>query len=359
MPTSAARVRRPPTTQRTPPKRPPANPALFGPAAPRVKGGIDLVGDSYNADPDSDTYQPVPHPDPNPLDCPAATSGTVGHGSHVAGTAAGSGVLSTGATYTGPYNATTISGNSWTVGPGVAPKADLYAIRVFGCDGSTDVVVDAIEWAVDNDIDVINLSLGSPFGTKDSPDAVAATNAAKAGVVVVISAGNEGPNQYITRFTGQCRWRHHRGGQRPDRRPSPVRCSRWTPAALRFRFRTRTVPPAFGSSYSVVVLRNANGTGLAGMRSGRIHRRRVAGKLVVTQRGSCARVARAVFAQKAGAAAAAMIDTSTGYPPFEGPITSQPGHWRAVHGDHPVLRRARPRCDAHLGWRQAGRCGQR
>ena len=31
----------------------PANASLFGPAAPRVKGGIDLVGDDYNADPDS------------------------------------------------------------------------------------------------------------------------------------------------------------------------------------------------------------------------------------------------------------------------------------------------------------------
>ena len=58
-----------------------------------------------------------------------------------------------------------------TVGPGVAPKADLYAVRVFGCDGSTDVTVDAIEWAVANDMDVINMSLGSPFGTKDDPSA--------------------------------------------------------------------------------------------------------------------------------------------------------------------------------------------
>ena len=47
----------------------PADPALFGPNAPRVKGGTDLVGDSYNADPNSATYQPTPHPDANPLDC--------------------------------------------------------------------------------------------------------------------------------------------------------------------------------------------------------------------------------------------------------------------------------------------------
>ena len=169
----------------------PANAALFGPAAPRVKGGFDFVGDNYNADPNDPAFQPVPHPDPNPLDCN-------GHGSHVAGTAAGSGVLANGSTYTGPYNATTISGNSWTIGPGVAPKADIYGLRVFGCEGSTDVTVDAIEWAVDHDMDVINMSLGSSFGTADDPSAVASTNAAKSGVIVVTSAGNSGPNQYIT-----------------------------------------------------------------------------------------------------------------------------------------------------------------
>src|SRR5258707_1386668 len=170
----------------------PADAALFGPSAPRIKGGFDFVGDSYNADPSSPAFQPIPHPDDNPLDCN-------GHGSHVAGTAAGSGITSAGATYTGPYNAATLATPSnFRIGPGVAPKADLYAVRVFGCEGSTDVVVDAIDWAVDNDMDVINMSLGSSFGTKDDPSAVASTNAARAGVVVVASAGNSGFSPYIT-----------------------------------------------------------------------------------------------------------------------------------------------------------------
>ncbi|MEJ1965403.1 MAG: S8 family serine peptidase [Gammaproteobacteria bacterium] len=58
-----------------------ANPKLFGPKAPKVKGGIDLVGDDYDADSDVEENT-VPKPDPNPLDCN-------GHGSHVAGTARG------------------------------------------------------------------------------------------------------------------------------------------------------------------------------------------------------------------------------------------------------------------------------
>src|SRR5205814_9526950 len=68
----------------------PADPALFGPAAPKVKGGTDLVGDNYNAN-SSDPAINTPVPDPNPLDC-STLSGFSGHGSHVAGTAAGFGV---------------------------------------------------------------------------------------------------------------------------------------------------------------------------------------------------------------------------------------------------------------------------
>ena len=46
------------------------------------------------------------------------------------------------------------------------------------------------------------MSLGSSFGTADDPSAVASTNAAKAGVIVVTSSGNSGPNQYITGSPG-------------------------------------------------------------------------------------------------------------------------------------------------------------
>ena len=44
----------------------PANPAWFGPGAPKVKGGIDLVGDDYNADPNSSAFQPIPASGPEP-----------------------------------------------------------------------------------------------------------------------------------------------------------------------------------------------------------------------------------------------------------------------------------------------------
>ena len=113
-------------------------------------------------------------------------------------------MLSDGSTFGGPYNATTVSGNTWDVGPGVAPQADLYAIRVFGCTGSVDdaVLIQAMEWAVDNNMDAINMSLGAPFGNASTPSAQAATNAAKDGVIVVSASGNNGPARYITSSPG-------------------------------------------------------------------------------------------------------------------------------------------------------------
>ena len=311
------------------------NPAWIGPNAPRIKGGIDLVGDSYNADPNSASYQPIPHPDSNPLDCN-------GHGSHVSGTAAGSGVLSTGVMYTGPYNSTTVSSNTWNVGPGVAPKADLYAVRVFGCAGSTDVTVDAIEWAVDNDMDVINMSLGSPFGSTDDPSAEATTNAAKAGVIVATSMGNEGPNQYVAGSPGTAAGAIATAANDP-----------WssTPGVL-----VKTTPPtgtplslnainANGFTFTapingpLVVLKDdttttADQPGFIGSANESLGCSPAAftkagivpggGQIAVVKRGTCARVAKAIFGQQAGAAAVIMANNAAGLPPFEGKITSNP-----------------------------------
>ena len=287
----------------------PADPALFGPDAPKVKGGIDLVGDDYNANPYSATYQPVPHPDANPLDCG-------GHGSHVAGTVAGFGVTGAGTTYSGPYNAAAYVPGAFNIGPGVAPSADLYAVRVFGCAGSTDVVVEAIDWAVANDMDVISMSLGSDFGAADTADALAAQAATAAGVLVVAASGNAGPAPYIT--SSPASGDGVISVAAIDGRPSFPGAVLTLAGGATINAQDSNGAPLPSVALQTVVLRNPDGTVSLGCNVAEYAG--TAGKLVVTKRGTCARIDRATFGQAAGAAAVAMINNAAGYGIYEGPI---------------------------------------
>lgn len=147
----------------------------------RVTGGIDLVGTAYNAAAPNPALR-IPKPDENPID-------EAGHGTHVAGTVAGIG-----------------DGiNSYS---GVAPDSELYAIKVFGKDGSTGdaVVVAALEYAADpnkdgklsDQLQVVNLSLGGGFGSGRVLYGEAIKNLTEGGTIVVASAGNSGAVDYIT-----------------------------------------------------------------------------------------------------------------------------------------------------------------
>lgn len=288
----------------------PADPSLFGPNALRIKGGIDLVGDAYDAASD-DPAALVPRPDLNPLDCS-------GHGSHVAGIAGGAGVTPDGHTYSGPYDLATYSA-AFAIAPGVAPRADLYAVRVLGCDGATDVVVDGIEWAVDNDMDVINMSLGGAFGAVDDPDAVAATNAIRSGVVVVATAGNDGQNVYLAGSPGNADGVLSVAAM--DAIPSfPGATFALDGVSLDVENANGAVF-ADATPYRVAVLGSPAAIGL-GCDASEYRGPDIAGALVVTRRGECDRVTRASLGQQAGAAAVVMVNGQAdgGYPPFEGEI---------------------------------------
>jgi subtilisin family serine protease len=133
----------------------------------RVIAGWDFVGDAFNADPSgaSGPYNPEPSPDAFPDDCG-------GHGSHVAGIIGANGNVR-----------------------GVAPDVSLGAYRVFGCNGSTtaDVMIAAMERALADGMQVLNMSIGSSFQWPQYPTAAAATRLVNAGVSVVASIGNSGP----------------------------------------------------------------------------------------------------------------------------------------------------------------------
>ncbi len=298
----------------------PADPALFGPAALKVKGGTDLVGDAYNAS-SKDPAKNTPMPDPNPLDCN-------GHGSHTAGTLAGFGVTASGQTFNGPYDSTTPS-LPFTIGPGVAPRADLYAVRVFGCGGSatTAVIVDGIDWAVQHDMQVISMSLGGDYGIEDSADAEASENAVSAGMVVAAASGNAGPAPYITSTPGT--GEHVLSVAAIDSHPTfGGETLALSPSGSVVALKSNGIGETDGTSLPVFVLPDTKGTGSGGVSRGcdpaEYTAANVTGKLVVVLRGSCARVAKAIYGQQGGAAAVAMINTAAGYPPFEGPIKQNP-----------------------------------
>jgi subtilisin family serine protease len=130
----------------------------------KVVGGYDFVNN-----------------DSNPMD-------DHGHGTHCAATAAGIGIY-----------------------PGVAPGANIYAIKVlntFGFGSTSDVVL-GIEKAMDPDgngdtsdhVDIISMSLGA-FGTPDDDASQAVDNATAVGVTSAIAAGNNGPSNYTVQSPG-------------------------------------------------------------------------------------------------------------------------------------------------------------
>ena len=137
----------------------------------KVVGGFDFVGSTW-----PDTAET---PDPDPLDDGPES----GHGTHVADIIGG--------------------------GIGVAPGVDLYAVKVCSsistsCSGIA--LLQGMDYALDPNsdgdisdaVDVINMSLGSDYGSADDDDLSLAVEYASAyGVIVVASAGNGGDKPYV------------------------------------------------------------------------------------------------------------------------------------------------------------------
>jgi serine protease AprX len=154
--------------------------------------GIALIDSGVNAHPDLETTalllpisrvvynQSFVPGDSNPAD-------KYGHGTHIAGLIAGSGLASTGPIYSQTFK-------------GIAPGANIVNLRVLDENGAaTDsVVIAAIDQAIKlksrYNIRVINLSLGRGVfeSYKLDPLCQAVEQAWQQGIVVVVAAGNNG-----------------------------------------------------------------------------------------------------------------------------------------------------------------------
>ena len=148
----------------------------------KVIGGFDFVGSFWTGGAGS----PPLDPDPDPIPCGPGAIKEVCDGSH------------------GTHVADIIAGEK-----GVAPGAKLLAITVCSqlstsCSGVA--LIEGMDFAMDRNgdgstadaADVINMSIGAPYGPAPDDDLSAAVqNAFAAGTVVVVSAGNSGDKPYV------------------------------------------------------------------------------------------------------------------------------------------------------------------
>lgn len=106
----------------------------------------------------------------NPINMTLTSDDDVGHGTAIAGIIAA-------------------KDNSFGL-VGIAPDTEIYSVKVLNSKGkgSLDNLVKAIEWCIDNNIQVINLSFGL---SKDKPLLRGAIDkAVNSGIIIVAAAGN-------------------------------------------------------------------------------------------------------------------------------------------------------------------------
>lgn len=86
---------------------------------------------------------------------------------------------------------------------GVAPSAKIYALKVLNRNGSGYLsdIIEALDWAIQNQMQVINMSLGTSSNVTSLREAVQRVRAA--GIIQVAAAGNSGPGSNTVNYPGK------------------------------------------------------------------------------------------------------------------------------------------------------------
>jgi minor extracellular serine protease Vpr len=252
----------------------------FGPTC-RVSFGYDFAGDAF--DPDAAVNsQPVPDGVPN--DCR-------GHGSHVSGIIMANGLVK-----------------------GVAPGVTFGSYRVFGCAGSTttELLVAAIERAVNDNARVINISLGNPASWPQFPTATAASAARAMGVVVVSSQGNNGASGGLYATSAPGSGDDVIGVGSIENAGTNQLAFTLSTDGMKIGYEladTAPLPPATGT-FPISDMPSGNTLGCNPLATGSL-----SGRVALIPRGTCPFTDKARNAQNAGAAAVVISNDTTGAPP--------------------------------------------
>lgn len=217
-------------------------------------------------------------------DDPMETKGMYGqstlHGTHVAGIIAANGKIQ-----------------------GVAPDAKIIAYRALGPGGSgtTEQVLAAIDKAIKDKVDVLNLSLGNNVNGPDLPISLALNRAVDNGIVAVTSSGNSGPNMWTVGSPGTAAKAISVGASTPLLKV-PYLTIDGTKDTLRLEPMQGSMDWKLDRSYEVVYGKLGKKEDLAD----------VAGKIALIQRGELTFSEKAWYAQEAGAVAVIIFNNMNG-----------------------------------------------
>ena len=201
---------------------------------------------------------------------------------------------------------------------GVAPKAFLGNYKVFGTPGFNDSaslssILAALNDAVADGMNVINLSLGAQLGLPPSADplAIAVKTAVEAGVVVVVAAGNDGPGSGTISSPGIAPEAITVGSSTNSRTlafPLEIRASIPVPSALQLIAATPGNGPAITAEIGPLPIRdsaslNGNATACTAFAPGSL-----TGQMVLIERGGCSFQIKIISAISAGAVAVVLFN---------------------------------------------------
>ncbi|WP_026695994.1 S8 family serine peptidase [Peribacillus kribbensis] len=187
---------------------------------------------------------------------------------------------------------------------GMAPEAEIYVYRVLGPGGSgnTELVLKAIDKAIEDKMDILNLSLGNSVNGPDLPINMALDRAVELGITAVASSGNSGPGMWTVGSPGTSSRAISTGASTP-----PLKVP-YLLAGLGQSKKEYPVAALMGSKSWPALSASAAYGGIG--RPGEL--RHVRGKAAIIKRGGLSFTEKVRNAEKAGAAAVLIYNNTRG-----------------------------------------------